>query len=73
MRKLPVPRRRLPLSLVAGAASTRFSNFHRFGDSLSDVGASRDFGKVTGYLSASASESDGGYSAVTLGARIPIE
>lgn len=42
---------------------------------LFNLGASRDFGRVTGYLSASAtaSKSDGDYYAVTLGVRIPIE
>jgi len=42
---------------------------------LFSLGASRDFGRVTGYLSASAtaSKSDGDYYAVTLGLRIPLE
>jgi outer membrane lipase/esterase len=41
---------------------------------LFDVGVSRDFGKVTGFLSgnASAGKGDGDYWAVTLGVRVPL-
>ena len=42
---------------------------------LFNLGASRDFGKVAAYLTASATagKSDGNYYAVTLGVRVPVE
>ena len=41
---------------------------------LFDVGVSRDFGKVTGFLTgnASASKGDGNYWGLTLGIRVPL-